>query len=205
MRRFVAGAAFIAGACFVLPANAQESPVFAFWQMDRLEYVEQEEDWIWDTQGWVGGDAHKFWWKSEGEFDGDDAEVQLLYSKAISPYWDVQIGLRNTLEPEPAEFSAVIGLQGLAPQWFEVDLAAFVTEDGELEARLEIEYDLLLTQRLILQPRLELDSQEEMTSLDLRLRYEFHRKLAPYVGVSWADAQGQRGETSLVAGARFWF
>lgn len=188
-----------------VPGAAEDASIFSFVQLDRLEYQEHEEEWIWDMQGWIGGDQRKFWWKTEGEIDGDDAEIQMLYSRAISPFWDVQLGLRHNIEPHPAENFAVIGIQGLAPQWFEIDLAAFVGEDGDMSARLEVEYDLLLTQRLILQPRLEFDTESESTGVDLRLRYEIKREIAPYVGVSWNNTSGRKDYVSLVAGARFWF
>jgi len=187
------------------PESRAEQPIITLIQTDRFEYLADEKDWVWDMQGWVGGDTNKFWWKTEGEFGGDDAEVQLLYSKAVSAYWDLQIGLKHKLEPRPAENAAVIGLQGLAPQWFEVDIAAFLTENGHLEARAEVEYDLLMTQRLILQPRLELDSEENYTDLSLRLRYEIRREIAPYFGVGWNKSHGQNERVSFIAGARFWF
>ncbi|MGI9205984.1 MAG: copper resistance protein B [Woeseiaceae bacterium] len=185
--------------------TAEDANIFTFVQLDRFEYQEYEESWIWDMQGWVGGDRQKFWWKTEGEIDGNDAEIQLLYSRAISPFWDLQMGVRRAIEPQPAENYAVLGLQGLAPQWFEIDLAAFVSDDGDLSARLEIEYDALLTQRLILQPRLEFNSESESTEIDLRLRYEIKREIAPYLGISWNNSSGQKDYVSLVAGARFWF
>ena len=190
---------------FAAPSAAEDPNIFSLVQLDRFEYQEHEEDWIWDMQGWIGGDLNKFWWKTEGEIDGDDAEIQMLYSRAISPFWDVQVGLRHNIEPHPAENFAVIGIQGLAPQRFEIDLAAFVSEDGNMSARLEIEYDLLLTQRLILQPRLEFDTESESTGVDLRLRYEIKREIAPYLGVSWNNKSGRKDYVSLVAGARFWF
>lgn len=191
--------------CCLSSADAQERDVFWFLQMDRLEYQQEEDTWLWDMQGWVGGDEQKLWWKTEGEVDGNDAELQLLYSRAISSYWDLQLGVRHVVEPEPSEYSAVIGIQGLAPQWFEIDAAAFLDENGDLEARLEVEYDLLLTQQLVLQPRIELSSENEKTEFGLRLRYEIRREIAPYVGVSWHDSQGQRGDVSLIAGATFWY
>lgn len=196
----------LVGALFcAAPSTAEDAGVFSLVQLDRFEYREHEDDWIWDMQGWIGGDSHKFWWKTEGEVAGDDVEIQLLYSRAISPFWDLQLGVRHELEPRPTENYAVVGLQGLAPQWFEVDLAAFVGEDGDLSARLEVEYDLLLTQRMILQPRIELDSETKTTALDLRVRYEIRREIAPYLGVSWTNTSGRNDYVSLVAGARFWF
>lgn len=187
-------------------ATAQDR--HAFFMADRLEYVQSDDAWQWDLQGWYGGDEHKVWWKTEGEFedsDTEEAEIQLLYSRAVSAFWDLQLGLRHDLEPEPSGTHAVIGLQGLAPQWFEVDVAAFFHEDGDVSLRLEAEYDLLLTQSLVLQPRLALDSRNETTALGLRLRYEIRREIAPYVGVRWQDEPGGGSDTSLVVGARFWF
>jgi copper resistance protein B len=213
------------------PALAAETHAFNFVRADRLEYRQDDGELLWDLQGWTGGDEKKLWWKTEGELDGDDvtgAELQLLYSKAVSPFFDLQIGLRQDLEPDPNRAFAVVGLQGLAPQWFEIDAAAFLSDDGDLSARFEAEYDLYLTQRLVLQPRFEvnagasdvaelgLGSGLRTTALDLRLRYEFRRKFAPYLGVSWRKSYGDTGDAfvaagsdddlvTFVAGARFWF
>lgn len=195
----------LAVALVASPAFAQDA--YFFLQADRLEFVEHDEEWLWDAQGWYGNDEHKLWWKTEGERDSKntrDAEVQLLYSRPVSAYWDLQFGLRQDFEPESGA-SGVIGLQGLAPQWFEIDVAAFFHEDGDVSARFEADYDLLLTQRLVLQPRLEVDTGPESIALDLRLRYEIRREIAPYIGLSWQDASGVQDVVSLVAGARFWF
>lgn len=203
--------------------------------VDRFEYQSNEGDglWLWDAQGWYGGDIHKLWIKTEGEYLAaggglEEAELQALYSRAISPFFDLQLGYRIDLEPDPERHFAVLGVQGLAPQWFEVDAAAFVSDEGDISARLEAEYDLLLTQRLILQPRAELDVAVQDVSgygvgsglgrvaAELRLRYEIRREFAPYVGISWrrklgdtADFAREAGEDvgvlSLVAGVRLWF
>lgn len=203
--------------------------------VDRLEYQTNEGDglWLWDAQGWYGGDLHKLWIKTEGEYlaeggELEEAELQALYSRAISPFFDLQLGYRIDLEPDPERHFAVLGVQGLAPQWFEIDAAAFVSDEGDVSARLEAEYDLLLTQRLILQPRAELNfavqdvssygvgSGVSTVEAGLRLRYEIRRQFAPYVGISWrrklgdtADFARETGEDvgvlSLVAGVRLWF
>ena len=202
---------------------------------DRLEYQSNEGDSVllWDAQGWVGGDINKLWIKTEGEYLSDDgafeeADVQALYSRAISPYFDLQLGYRFDAEPDPERHFGVFGVQGLAPYWFEVDAAAFVSDDGDVSARLEAEYELFLTQRLILQPRVELDfavqdvpelgigSGLSTAEAGLRLRYEFRREIAPYIGVSWRRAIGETADfaradgedveaVSFVAGLRFWF
>lgn len=201
---------------------------------DQLEanFDDGEEGYSWDAQGWYGGDIHRFWWKSEGEggFGGklEDAEVQALYSRAFTPYFDVQAGIRQTYAPEGERTDLVVGVQGLAPYWFEVGAAAFLSSKGEFRARAEAEYDLRITQRLILQPRAEINlSAEDIPELSIgagvssvefgaRLRYEIRREFAPYVGVEWVSGIGEtrdfreaRGEdtesTRLLVGLRAWF
>jgi copper resistance protein B len=213
--------------------HAMAAPPQLFTLIDRLEGVwpeQGEEDLLWDAQGWWGGDLNKLWWKSEGDVeDGDvgEAELQLLYSRAVTPFFDLQAGVRQDIEPDGRTYG-VFGLQGLAPYWFELDVAAFVSEESDVTARLEAEYDLLLTQRLILQPRAEIeaaldDIPDRMLAagftgadLSLRLRYEIRRELAPYVGVSWTKALGDTADlvraaggedeaAALVAGVRIWF
>lgn len=202
--------------------------------LDQLEttFNDNAEGYAWDAQGWYGGDIHRFWWKSEGEgaFDDDieHAELQLLYSRAVTPHFDVQAGVRQTYRPEGDRTDLVLGMQGLAPYWFEVDGALFVSNEGELTARAEAEYDLRLTQRLILQPRAEvsLSAQDipefaigaglSNVEAGVRLRYEMSRRFAPYVGVEWSGGVGEtrdlikaNGEdpdsTRFVLGIRAWF
>jgi len=201
---------------------------------DRLEVQssDNEATLLWDLQGWYGGDLNKLYLKSEGEFsfeddEIEDAELQALWSRAVSPFWDIQTGIRQDFEPK-GRTHAVVGVQGLAPYWFEVDAAAFVSTDGDVSARIEGEYELRLSQRLVLQPRAEVEfSAQDIPELDIgsgltgvdagvRLRYEFKREFAPYVGVEW---QGSFGETRdlieaaggdgdeivAVAGLRAWF
>ena len=203
--------------------------------LDRLEagFGDGGETYLWDVQGWTGGDINRFWWKSEGEgdFNGalEDAEVQALYSRAVTPFWDLQAGVRQDFRPDGEDTThLVLGLQGLAPHWWEVDAAAFLSTDGDLTARVEAEYDLRITQRLILQPRLEIDaSASDIPELEigsgvssveagLRLRYEFRKEFAPYVGVEWSRALGDtagyieaRGgeaeDIRFIVGLKAWF
>ena len=214
----------------VLVADVHAGERFAFTQGDRLEYQEKNDVALWDLQGWYGGDYHKLWWKLEGETEsgGHEAELQLLYSRAYSSYFDMQFGVRFEDHEDGDDVALAFGIQGLAPYRFEIDAAAFLTDDGDVLLRGEFERDILLTQRLILQPRAELsaslqdiperdiDSGITATALGVRLRYEVRRKFAPYLGVSWrknygaaADALEAAGEdssaTTLVAGVRFWF
>ncbi|WP_332654022.1 copper resistance protein B [Brevundimonas sp.] len=203
--------------------------------IDRLEagFGDEDETWLWDLQGWTGGDINRFWWKSEGEsdFDGglEEAELQALYSRAVTPFWDVQAGVRQDFRPDGEDPThLVLGLQGLAPYWWEVDAAAFLSTEGDLTARVEAEYDQRITQRLILQPRLEIDASASDTpeleigsglssvEAGLRLRYEFRKEFAPYVGVEWSRSFGDtanyieaRGgeaqDTRFVVGLKAWF
>ena len=207
-----------------------------FFQADRFEYQARRDDEelaLWDVNAWYGGRVNRLWVKSEAEFEleagaFEEANLQLLYSRAITPYFDLQAGVRQDFEPNPMRTYGVIGVQGLAPYWFEVDGAFFLSDQGELTGQFEAEYELLLTQRLILQPRAELTwSAEDIpeletgsgltsTALGLRLRYEILREFAPYVGVEWsrtfggtedyARAAGARTQdTAVVAGIRIWF
>ena len=203
--------------------------------VDRFEHLSGGSDdaVLWDAQGWIGGDERKLWIKTGGEYSFDAtefeaAEIQALYSRAISPNFDVQIGVRHDFEPGPSTSYGVVGLQGLAPYWFELDAAAFLSDAGDLTARIEAEYELLITQRLVLQPRAELQfavgdiadhdlgSGLTETEFGLRLRYEIRREFAPYIGVEWHDLQGEtadlarlRGEAAsdrvIAVGLRFWF
>lgn len=202
--------------------------------IDQAEatFSDGEEAYAWDVQGWTGGDINRFWWKSEGEGafgDGvEEAEVQALYSRAIRPFFDFQTGLRQTYRPQGDRTDLVVGIQGLAPYWFEVDAAAFLSTKGELTARAEAEYDQRITQKWILQPRAEVTlSAQDIPELSIgsglsslqvgaRLRYEFKKEFAPYFGVEWTrrfgntrdflEAQGRSAEdTRLVVGIRAWF
>jgi copper resistance protein B len=201
--------------------------------VERLEahLGDGADGYLWDVQGWYGGDLNRVWVKSEGKgiFGGgiDDAEVQALFSHAIGPWFDVQAGIRYDLEPASTAH-AVIGVQGLAPYMFEVDAAAFLSEHGDLTASMEAEYDYRITQRLILQPRAELELSAQdipgrdigagLTAMEagLRLRYELRREFAPYVGVAYQAALGETAERMraregdadgwrMLAGLRAWF
>ncbi len=201
--------------------------------LDRLEARIREGDdgYLWDAQGWYGGDIDKLWFKSEGEgaFGGslEKAEVQALWSHAIGPFFDLQAGARHDFEPR-GRTHAVIGVQGLAPYMFEVDAAAFLSDKGDVTARIEAEYDQRITQRLILQPRVEtqlsaqdvpergLGSGLNSVEAGLRLRYEIAREFAPYVGVGYeaklgrtADFARAEGEDpdgfAVLLGLRAWF
>ena len=185
----------------------------------------------WDGQASFGGDVNRLLFKSEGEGTRGEgveaAELQALYSHAITPFFDLHTGVRQDFKPRDRTY-ATIGVEGLAPYWLDVEAALFVSTQGEVLARAEGTYDLRLTQRWILQPRAELNFAAQDTratrtgsglsnaELGLRLRYEIRREFAPYIGVSYdrrfgktadyARAAGEDAEaTSVVVGLRAWF
>lgn len=186
----------------------------------------------WEAEGWAGSDIDRLMVSTEGEgaFRGnpDQAEVQLLWSHALDPWFNLHGGLRQDFRPEPKRTHAVIGIEGLAPYWFHVKGALFLSHKGEMTARGEVSYDQRITQRLIAQPAAELNLSAQnapaialgsgVTSVEmgLRLRYEIAREFAPYVGIHWERRLGATAryarrdgepEDSLrfVAGVRFWF
>lgn len=226
------GAEAMAASREALRKTHGDFPVFWF-QGDRIEtQVRDGADlYLWDIQGYYGGPTERLWFKSEGEGEWgsapEDAELQALYAKAFMPFWDLQAGVRHDIAG-PDTTHAVIGVQGLAPYVFEIDAALFLSTRGDLTARIEAEVDQRITQRLILQPRIEanLAAQDvpglgigaglDQIEVGARLRYEFAREFAPYIGIeqSWRTGQGAdlaraRGEdpstTSFIAGIRFWF
>jgi copper resistance protein B len=207
---------------------------FRYLSFDLAEYVvhKGKDSYRWDGEAWFGGDINRFVFKyeGEGEFGGplDDLELFGLYSRAVSPYWNLQAGIRYDVKPDPSRTYAVIGVEGLAPYWFEVTAAAFLSNKGEVRGRIEGYYDQRITQKLILQPRFEANLSAQsipelgvgagLTNLELgaRLRYEIKKEFAPYVGVEWirqfgetarfARASGlQVSDPHFVMGVRIWF
>ncbi|TCK18024.1 copper resistance protein B [Thiogranum longum] len=201
--------------------------------MDRLETVRTSDitSGFYDLQAWYGRDYDRAVLKAEGTVDSnrlEDASTELLWGHAVATYWDTQLGIRYDSGDGTDRRWLAFGVQGLAPYWFEVDATAYVGEGGRTAANLETTYDLLLTQKLILQPRIEADwygkrdtrrglgSGVSEVKAGLRLRYEVRRELAPYVGLEWARKYGdtkdfsqsagqEASEARLVAGLRFWF
>ena len=212
-------------------------PAYKF-LIDQLELnFGDAEGYSWDAQFWYGGDIDKFWVKTEGEgtfgeeFEG--VEIQGLWSHAIDPWFDLQAGVRQDIGTGPDRTHLVLGVQGLAPYWFEVEGAVFLSIEGDITARVEAEYDLRLTGELILQPKIEVDfSLQDIPELQLgsgitsaelgaRLRYEFFPRsgpavIAPYIGIMYERAFGRtedfrllEGEEAdgvkLLVGVRTWF
>ena len=214
-------------------ADAEDDPLLVKLMLDQLEKRgsgdDREESW--DAEAWVGKDLHKLWFKTTGERAlgrTENAEIQLLYSKAVSTYWDVQAGFRHDFEPSPSRNWLAIGINGLAPYFFQIDTAFFIGNSGRTALRVEADYELLLTQKLVLTPEVEanlygkddaaigIGSGLSDIEAGLRLRYEIRREFAPYIGINWtreyggtADFSRAAGEstsdTRFVVGLRAWF
>jgi copper resistance protein B len=206
---------------------------FAALIVDRLEAVSGRDNsyQTYELQGWYGRTYDRVTLKAEGEVDSGrlvESETELLWTHAVATFWDTQLGVRYDAGDEPDQKWLAAGIQGLAPYWFEVDVTAYIGEQGRSALKLEGEYDLLLTQQLILRPQIgavlygKTDDTREtgsgLSNLDvgLRLRYEFTRQFAPYVGVEWAGKFGgtadfaraaneNTDDTRWVAGLRLWF
>ncbi|CAC9647524.1 copper resistance protein B [bacterium endosymbiont of Bathymodiolus sp. 5 South] len=185
----------------------------------------------WNIEAWIGKDLNKFWVKTKGERVAghtEKSELQWLYSKAVTPFWDLQFGVKQDFQPKPKRHWGVIAAKGLAPYLFEVDASLFVGESGRLGARLDAEYEYMLSQKLILSPEVEINAfskDDELTGTGkglssveagLRLRYEVTREFAPYIGINWEKKYGKTADFSIaegediedaqiVVGVRFWF
>jgi len=207
--------------------------VHVYVALDELEYQPggDERPVEVDALAWLGGDFQRLWAKAHGERGtrggAGEVEGQLLYGRVIAPYWDLQAGVAVDARFGEGDGRArgllALGLQGLAPYWFEVESVLFLSQDGDVSARLQASYDLLFTQRLIVEPELQLDLaaqdvprfgvQSGLSALEIgvRARYEIMREVAPYAGFVWvrrprgADGLGAGEGASLVAGLRLWY
>lgn len=211
-----------------------DNAIFAHLLFDQLEGrfgFNEGNTFRWEAQGWIGTDENRLWLFSEGRYSNnelDDGIQQLFYGRAISTYFDALIGIRYDLDSLPSRGWGAIGIQGLAPQFFKVSATAYISGEGHLAARLEASYDLLITQRLILQPQVELNFYTKddparlvgagLSELDagLRLRYEITRQFAPYVGITYlgqygatanyvSAAGGTTQQVRFTVGLRTWF
>jgi copper resistance protein B len=203
---------------------AHDGSLHSFVLIDRLEWQGggRGDALSLDAQGWIGGDRDRLWVRAEGHREDGHvgaAEVRALYGRHILRWWDLVAGLRQDVRPGPAQTWAVVGIQGLAPYWFEVEATGSVGAGGRTQVRFEVEYDLLLTNRLVLQPLVELelngkpdpergiDAGLSRTEAGFRLRYELRREFAPYAGIVWKNAsgEGERDGARFVTGLRVWF
>lgn len=218
----------------VKPPRLADQENFGSVLVDRLEraYGHDASNWTaYDVQAWFGRDFNRLVFKAEGQASQGrvlDARTELLWGHAIAPYWDLQTGVRHDNGGGPDRNWLAFGVQGIAPYWFDIEATAYVGDQGRSALRLASSYELLLTQRWVLQPRAEVnvygkdDPERSLGSglsdatAGLRLRYEFSRQFAPYIGVEWrrrfgrtadlARAAGERkSATDVVAGLHFWF
>lgn len=201
--------------------------------LDQFEYARGnhgEDGAFLDGQFRYGADFNKFWLKSEGDYSRgrlEDLRTEALWSHAVTSYWDTQVGVRQDLGKGPGRTWAALGIQGLAPYWLDTEATLYVGESGRTAARLELEYEEPLTQRLVLQPKVEVNfygkddplrgigSGLSDTEVALRLRYELERELGPYLGVVWRQRYGRTadlahsqarpaGDLQFVAGLHMW-
>ena len=210
-----------------------DNTIQRYFLIDRLEGFDTDDGagQAWEAQSWIGTDLNKVWLRSEGERAGghtEAADLEVLYGRAFARWWDVVAGVRHDFKPGDSQDFLAIGVMGLAPYKFEVEATAYLGERGQTAARFEVEYETLLTNRLILQPLVELNlhgkddpsrgigSGLSTAEAGVRLRYEFTRQFAPYIGIvherafgRTADFRRDDGEdtsdTRLVAGVRIWF
>ncbi len=217
----------------VAPHSVHDNGIHGFFLVDRLETWDTEEGnaLAWETVRWIGTDLDRLWIRSEGEsIDGsaESANIELFYGRAIARWWDGVVGIRHDFGEGPSQTFAGIGVIGMAPYKFEVEATAYIGDGGQTAASVEVEYDTLLTNRLILQwlveaeaygkddPRRGIASGLSKVEAGLRLRYEVTRRFAPYIGVVHErafggtadllrDSGGHVKDTRVVAGVRIWF
>ncbi|WP_223669170.1 copper resistance protein B [Kangiella shandongensis] len=213
-------------------AGAKDDPLLSMVMVDEFSWVENEDDtYIFEGEAWFGYDLNKLWLKANIERhhgDTEEIELQALYSKAVAPYWDFQMGVRKDLLPNPDQHWAVIGFKGLAPYFFEIDSALFIGESGQTGLRFSAEYEMMLTQQWVLSPEIEAnfygkdDAERSIgsglsdTEISLQLRYEVTPKFAPFIAISRNNSYGDtvnflraEGEsansTEYKIGFRAWF
>ena len=218
MKNIVALLFFLIVPSLAFAGGMNDDPLLTMLVVDQLEIrtADGRDPLVWDAEGWVGKDLHKFWIKTEGEYVSDrveEVELQALYSRAVTPFWDLQFGWRRDIRPTPARDWLAFGLKGLAPYFFDIDVALFIGDSGRTSARLQIEYEEMLTQRLILVPEIELNlygkddpatgigSGLSNIEVGLRLRYEIRREFAPYIGLNWTHLYGRTADFARAEGA----
>jgi copper resistance protein B len=206
---------------FSADMNMDDNPFLYRMLVDELEYRDSEnsESVSFDADFWAGKDLHKAWLKTEFEKtkgSSENIEFQFLYSRAVTAFWDLQTGIKADIGKQADRQWLVFGAMGIAPYFFEIDAALLVGEHGRVGLNIESEYELLLTQRLILTPELEIsvfaDDDMELASqsglnsieLGLRLRYEIKREFAPYIGINWINEKGEPDDMQFLIGIRAW-
>jgi len=210
-----------------LYAGGGDDPLRTMLLMDKFEVLNNSErSKEWEGSFYIGYDIDKLYVYSTGVATNDGLETsenELVYSRAITPFWDIQAGLAYDKNANASRTWGEVAIAGLAPYYFETRAALLFNNEGNVGLRLDAEYEMLFTQKLILTPSFEADFYTKDDPLlrlgsglsnieaGLRLRYEIRREFAPYVGVTWEKTFGNTrnynpvNETSLLAGVRFWF
>ena len=201
--------------------------------IDQLEWRDafRADAAVWEAEGWYGGDYDKLWVRTEGERLRnllEDARAEVFWDRIVTAWWNLQVGAREDFGDGPPRAWAAFGVQGLTPYWFNLEATLYVGDAGRTAARLKSEYDILITQRLVMQPEAEANLYGKadvarrlgsgLSDLDVgvRLRYELRREFAPYLGAAWqrlfgATAEharatgGSSSDLQFVAGVRIWF
>jgi len=191
-------------------AHGDENVLFNKIIIDRLEVSDQQAQ-AWEAQAWLGNDAQKFWFKSEGERVDQqikNSEFQFLYDKPIADFWDLQLGWRRDVKPDNQDWF-VLAVQGLAPYWVESNLALFIGDSHRVSLRAKGEYEFFITQQWVFIPEAEVNmgNEESNTRVDLRMHYSVNKQLMPYVGIQWQKnwKPDEAIERSVVLGLRTWF
>ena len=217
------------------PSAMHEQPVLTKLMLDRLEWRDgnNADMAYWEAQAWIGGDINKLWLKTEGSHSQgvtDDADLEAYYSRAVAAFWDAQFGVRHDFAGNgmPARDWLGVGFKGLAPYRFDIDSTAYIGDNGRSALRVKAEYDLLLSQRWVFMPEVEINAYGQddperdigsglsAASLTLRVRYDIRRELAPYLGVVWTQkyagtadyaraADEPVSETQYIVGIRAWW
>jgi copper resistance protein B len=214
-------------------AMTEDDPLVGKVIIDQLETrsADGSDPLVLEADAWFGYDLHKLWLKADVEKVGsqiEESEFQALYSRAVDPNWDFQIGWRHNNKPKPTRDWLALGFKGVAPYWIETDAALFIGDNSQINARLTLEHEMMFTQQLVLIPELSMNlfsKKDDATevgsglsdmSFGLRLGYEIKREFAPYIGVNWSkkfggtadharDAGEKVSDTQFVMGIRAWF
>ena len=218
----------------VKPPRLADQMNFGSVLVDRLETAHSNDAGNWtayDVQAWWGRDFNRVWLKAEGQVSrgrARDTRTELLWDHALASFWDTQLGVRHDAGGGPDRNWLAFGVQGIAPYWFDVEATGYLGDQGRSALRLNASYELLLTQRIVLQPQIEAnlygrdDTARDVgaglsdVTAGVRLRYEFTRQFAPYIGVEWGGSFGRTADmaraagnptrtTDVVAGVHLWF
>jgi copper resistance protein B len=227
LRKILLGAVLALNSLQIVQAAGVDDPIRTMLIMDKFEILNNDErSREWEGSFCIGYDIDKLYLYSQGEATKEGLEAsqnELVYSRAIAPFWDIQAGIAYDKNSDDSRTWGELAIAGLAPYFFEARAAPLLNDEGNVGLRLDLEYEALITQKLILTPSLEADFYTKddpvmhtgsgLSSVEagLRLRYEIIREFAPYIGVNWSRAFGTAqvyappNDTSFLAGIRFWF